>query len=134
MVGVMQKDASYYPRLVFDRFHFHVATTLTYLRLTRRVYGCSINSVLTKARNPETRRFSWNIVEERKAMIPDAVDLGTEVRKQYVPKHIQKPEARESNEILLSSSNETSEIVVPPESMPPITKSELVSSVKTNSA
>lgn len=71
---------------------------------------------------------------ERGVMIHDAVDIGNEVRKQYVPHHIQKLEARKSDEVLLfSSSDDDLKIVVPSENTSPIIEPELVPGCKTES-
>ena len=61
-------------------------------------------------------------------MIIDAVDVGNEVRKQYVPRQSQMPEARKSDEVSLSvllSKDADLKIVVPPPSTPSATESAL---------
>lgn len=54
----------------------------------------------------------------------DAVDVGNEVRKQYVPKHNQMPEARENDEILHAEDHDM-KTAVSPENTPSTTKPEL---------
>ena len=55
----------------------------------------------------------------------DAIDCGNEVRKLYVPKHVQMPEARKSDEVTLLVGDDNLKTITPSENIPPVAEPEL---------